>query len=150
MSGRALAERSEPWPIRRSKVLYMSGYADDAIVHHGTLDPGTQFISKPFGAADLARKVREVLDSGAPSSVDGFIEAPVATREGAEPPLGESLLALPPDVLDRLWEAVVAARYDEIMTLIETIRTSDPQIASRLAQKAESFDYDGLRRLLMA
>jgi CheY-like chemotaxis protein len=45
------------------KVLYMSGYTDDAIVHHGTLDPGTHFIAKPFSAADLVRKVREVLDS---------------------------------------------------------------------------------------
>jgi len=35
------------------KVLYMSGYTDDAIVHHGTLDPGTHFIGKPFSAADL-------------------------------------------------------------------------------------------------
>jgi hypothetical protein len=43
----------------------MSGYTDDAIVHHGTLDPGTHFITKPFTAADLARKVREVLDSDA-------------------------------------------------------------------------------------
>jgi hypothetical protein len=41
----------------------MSGYTDDAIVHHGTLDPGTHFVAKPFNAADLARKVREVLDS---------------------------------------------------------------------------------------
>jgi FixJ family two-component response regulator len=45
------------------KVLYMSGYTDDAIVHHGTLDPGTHFIAKPFSAADLTRKVRKVLDS---------------------------------------------------------------------------------------
>jgi hypothetical protein len=41
----------------------MSGYTDDAIVHHGTLDPGTHFIAKPFSAADLTQKIREVLDS---------------------------------------------------------------------------------------
>jgi len=61
MGGRALAETlvvARP----RIKVLYMSGYTDDAIVHHGTLDPGTHFIAKPFSAADLVRKVREVLD----------------------------------------------------------------------------------------
>jgi hypothetical protein len=40
----------------------MSGYTDDAIVHHGVLDPGTRFISKPFNGADLTRAVREVLD----------------------------------------------------------------------------------------
>jgi PAS domain S-box-containing protein len=45
------------------KVLYMSGYADDAIVHRGVLDPGVAFLQKPFSALTLTRKVREVLDS---------------------------------------------------------------------------------------
>jgi two-component system cell cycle sensor histidine kinase/response regulator CckA len=61
MNGRALAEA-----VRRFrpdvKVLYMSGYTDDAIVHHGVLDPGTALLQKPFSPAVLARKVREVLD----------------------------------------------------------------------------------------
>ena len=62
MGGRALAERMA---VSHSgiKVLYMSGYTDDAIAHHGTLDPGTHFIAKPFSVADLTRKVRETLDS---------------------------------------------------------------------------------------
>ena len=63
MGGRVLAqELSKTRPAL--KVLYMSGYTDDAIVHHGVLDPGTHFISKPFAAADLQRKIREVLDGG--------------------------------------------------------------------------------------
>jgi hypothetical protein len=41
----------------------MSGYANDAIVHHGVLEPGTHFLSKPFSSANLTRKVREVLDA---------------------------------------------------------------------------------------
>lgn len=45
------------------KVLFMSGYAENAIVHHGRLDPGVNLLSKPFRTADLARKVRETLDS---------------------------------------------------------------------------------------
>lgn len=61
MSGPALAQelvRARP----QLEVLYMSGYTDDAIVHHGMLEAETQFISKPFVGADLARKVRQVLD----------------------------------------------------------------------------------------
>jgi len=44
------------------KVLYMSGYTDNAIVHHGVLDPDATLLEKPFSAEGLARKVREVLD----------------------------------------------------------------------------------------
>lgn len=50
------------------KVLFISGYATDAIVQHGQLEPGTNFLSKPFTPAAFARKVREVLDAEAGSS----------------------------------------------------------------------------------
>jgi DNA-binding response OmpR family regulator len=43
-------------------VLYMSGYTEDAIVRHGVRDASLLLLSKPFGPADLVRKVREVLD----------------------------------------------------------------------------------------
>jgi DNA-binding NarL/FixJ family response regulator len=62
-SGRDLARRlAETHP--ETKVLFVSGYTDDAIVHHGMLEPGLNYLQKPFTPATLARKVREVLDAG--------------------------------------------------------------------------------------
>jgi DNA-binding NarL/FixJ family response regulator len=62
MSGRAMVEQLRQWHPE-SRVLYMSGYADDAIVDHGVLERGTAFLHKPFTADALATKVRDVLDA---------------------------------------------------------------------------------------
>jgi CheY-like chemotaxis protein len=60
MSGRELAKRvSAARPD--VKVLFLSGYTEDAIIHEGVLEPGTAFLQKPFTLQVLSRKVREVL-----------------------------------------------------------------------------------------
>jgi PAS domain S-box-containing protein len=61
LNGSRLAERLRPGRPEM-KVLYMSGYTDDAIVRHGVLKSGTHFLEKPFSSGRLADKVREVLD----------------------------------------------------------------------------------------
>ncbi len=62
MSGRELvATLARERPGLR--VLFVSGYADDAVVHRGLVEPGAPFLQKPFALDSLARKVREVLDA---------------------------------------------------------------------------------------
>jgi len=61
MGGRELAEKLEPL-LPEAKVLYMSGYTDDAIVHYGVLYENMYFLEKPFDPNALVEKIREVLD----------------------------------------------------------------------------------------
>jgi DNA-binding response OmpR family regulator len=64
MSGRQVADALRS-ARPGTRVLFMSGYTDDAISHHGILDPGMHFLEKPFTTDSLLRKVREVLEAEA-------------------------------------------------------------------------------------
>ena len=70
MNGRQLAEEMAR---RRSplKVLFTSGYTENAIIHHGRLDPGVLLLAKPYRKTELARMIRRALDAvdGLPTSV---------------------------------------------------------------------------------
>ena len=61
MSGKETAERMQPLYLQM-KVIYMSGYTTDVIVHQGVLASGLNFLEKPFTPEELALKVRKVLD----------------------------------------------------------------------------------------
>ncbi|MGZ4733364.1 MAG: PAS domain S-box protein [Terriglobales bacterium] len=58
----------------RTRVLYVSGYTSNAIVHYGVLDPGLWFLAKPFSLSELVAKVRQVLDSESPEPGPGTIQ----------------------------------------------------------------------------
>jgi CheY-like chemotaxis protein len=62
MTGRQLADTLR-LKAPGLKVLYTTGYSRNAVVHNGVLDPGVAFLPKPFSVADLARKLRSVLDN---------------------------------------------------------------------------------------
>jgi PAS domain S-box-containing protein len=63
MNGRQLADRLRD-KRPRTRVLYMSGYTEDAIAHRGILEPGVAFLPKPLTPGDLLAAVRRVLDEG--------------------------------------------------------------------------------------
>jgi two-component system cell cycle sensor histidine kinase/response regulator CckA len=72
------------------KILFTSGYTDDAIASHGVLDEGVEFLSKPYTPTTFTHKVREVLDGGPklaqrPSDLKGISDAPLKKDDGKKP-----------------------------------------------------------------
>jgi CheY-like chemotaxis protein len=61
MNGRQLADAA--LAVRPGiRILFTSGYTENAIVHHGRLDQGVHLLTKPYRAIELARKIRKVID----------------------------------------------------------------------------------------
>jgi CheY-like chemotaxis protein len=127
------------------KILFMSGYTNDAISRHGVLEPGTHFLGKPFSLNDLKWKVREVLDGGVTNLMvePSPTVTPDAGRE--EQPFDlNAFRGIPKDLLGKLRGAVIAARYDEIGEILEAIRAVEPAAATHLRRMADLFDYPGM------
>ena len=87
MNGVELSKRLAPMQPEM-KVLFMSGYTADAIVHQGILDPGIAFIHKPFTMDSLAHKVREVLGPGGDELNGAGIPAPRSDQAVADRLIG--------------------------------------------------------------
>ena len=85
VSGRELADRLEKLQPG-IKVLFMSGYTDNVIVHHGVLEEGAEFIQKPFSPEQLAGKIRAVLSLWAAARISAQIitQTPQGGRGGAQ------------------------------------------------------------------
>jgi len=150
INGKVLADRLAE-KSAGVRVLYMSGYTDDVIGHHGVLEPGVQFIAKPFTPSGLVRKVREVLDGAMPKPVEEqeqIVDTDADAGIDPQPPSSSSFSTLPADVVSRLRESVIAARYGDILSLIELIRGTEPGLATELRTRIDHFDYDGILALL--
>jgi PAS domain S-box-containing protein len=88
MNGRELADRLKA--VRpESKVLYMSGYTENAIGHNGVLEAGTNLLQKPFTLPALKAKVREVIDTPLPQeafmAARTFVQSHIRVREKVSP-----------------------------------------------------------------
>jgi CheY-like chemotaxis protein len=157
MSGRDLARRL--LTMRPDmKVLYMSGYVDNTIAHHGVLDPGTAFIHKPFTSLALARKVRSVLDVSRP---DERVETPQVDLDAqgvqssgeileTRPLTRESMSALPADLVAAMREATINADVEQLCELIDRVEALDAHVAAELRGLAGRYEYDALLDLLNA
>ena len=122
------------------KVLFMSGYTDNALTHDGMLGVGAGFLSKPFTAAALTRKVRDILDGSAAKEP---ISGPVRM-------IKDALQALSEHSRSQLLGAVSSLRHDDAVDIIETFRPRDAGLAAALRRMVDARDFEGLRTLLGA
>jgi CheY-like chemotaxis protein len=75
-SGRELTEHLSK-TLGRVKVLYISGYTDDAVIRHGVFEDSEAFLRKPFTPDSLLRALRALLDGGAIGEGQGDLSAPM-------------------------------------------------------------------------
>ena len=102
------------------RVLFMSGYTENAIVHHGRLDEGVQLIGKPFRREHLARRVAEVLGRPAAPPAAASVAAPVVTPAAAS--AATALVATPAVAPVATATATATATADNVIDLAARAR----------------------------
>jgi PAS domain S-box-containing protein len=146
MNGPELAKRLRE--IRPGlPVLFASGYSDEAVARRGALEPGVDFIGKPFGAEELVRAVRKTLETAPAGRTRPLpVEALPGSRppEEAFEPRATGGRDLPAGLRGQIRAGALAADYDGLLVSIEECRAVDPALADRLRGLHREFDYDGI------
>lgn len=123
-------------------VLYMSGYADDAIVHHGVLDSGVHFIQKPFTVDGLAKKISQVFGRADPVSADESYTDKSSPQEMQADEVKERLATLPAELLQELNRAALEAGRAGAVTVVDEIGRFDEELAELLRAWINRFRFD--------
>jgi PAS domain S-box-containing protein len=147
MDGRSLFERLHP-ERSEMRVLYMSGYTDDAIVHHGVLETGVHFLQKPFSFNSLAKKVGEALGRRDLIMGEDLFSEATASHEIDEDLAFNSLAELPEELLDQLSRAAVEGNMSRMSEAVERIRERDEAFAAVLRSWLERFRFEKIVRFV--
>ncbi|MFF7395685.1 response regulator [Achromobacter sp. NPDC008082] len=118
--------------LPRLAVLFTSGYADNAIVHGGRLDEGIELLSKPYTAATLARKLRQMLRARPPASASAYASTSASASASASASTSASGLSL--SAGDALPNAALARRV-LLVEDMEAVRLTTEEILSSLGHE---------------
>lgn len=158
-NGRQLADQARR-RRRNLKVLFASGYARNAIVHDGRLDPGVELITKPFTQAVLAARVRDILDAGSTTGrvlvvEDEFMIQMLAVQYLEEHGLKADVAGSATDALNKL--RLIPGGVDAVVidlglpdrpgdVLVREIRSLFPTMPIVLASGAQHGELEKLAR----
>jgi PAS domain S-box-containing protein len=130
------------------RVLYMSGYADDAIVHHGVLETGVHFLQKPFSVSRLAKKVAEALGRRDLIVAEDSWSQTATFHEMDEKLIFKGHDELPEELLDQLSRAAIEGNMARMADAVDKIRELDEALANVLGSWLERFHVEKILRFV--